>query len=239
MHPVMKRDVPGKNHPMTRKVTTNEEIRKIYDFVAYPKAASVIRMIESIMKPEIFREALHAFIHERFANFYDFEFYVLFPLWFEYIFLHHLETSCRSDKTATDEQLYEVLERKRREMNPAANYPPIPEIFRSWANNAGYPILNVAFTKATSSLRVRQELFVPQIGNDSTASSQFLIVYSYRFLSTHEDDSKERINWLQINESEKVEVVEDLHASPELILFNLEQAGEQRRHLISRETLTN
>lgn len=63
--PVMLRDVRPKTHPMTRPVGSPEEISNIYDFVAYPKAASVIRMIEHIMTPEIFRKALSLYIQER------------------------------------------------------------------------------------------------------------------------------------------------------------------------------
>lgn len=64
-HPAMLQDVPPKTHPMTRPIGSPEEISNIYDFVAYPKAASVIRMIEHIMTPEIFRKALNLYITER------------------------------------------------------------------------------------------------------------------------------------------------------------------------------
>lgn len=64
-HTVMIQDVAPKTHRMTRPINTPEEISKIYDFVAYPKAASVIRMIEHIMRPEVFRKALHVYIEER------------------------------------------------------------------------------------------------------------------------------------------------------------------------------
>lgn len=67
MHSVMLQDVLPKTHAMTRPVNTPEEIAKIYDFVAYPKAASVIRMIEHVMTPEIFRIALNLYIDERYS----------------------------------------------------------------------------------------------------------------------------------------------------------------------------
>lgn len=35
------------------------------------------------------------------------------------------------------------------------NYPPIPEIFRSWANNAGFPILNVEVSLADKRVKVK------------------------------------------------------------------------------------
>ena len=65
MHTVMLNDVKPKTHAMTRSVNTIDEISKIYDFVAYPKAASVIRMIEQIMTPTVFRTGLHAYLEER------------------------------------------------------------------------------------------------------------------------------------------------------------------------------
>lgn len=65
MQSVMLQDVKPNTHAMTRPVETPEEITKIYDFVEYPKAASVIRMIEHIMKPDVFRKALSTYIGER------------------------------------------------------------------------------------------------------------------------------------------------------------------------------
>lgn len=65
MHNVMLQDAGPKTHAMTRPINTPDEISKIYDFVAYPKAASVIRMMEHIMKPETFRKALELYIAER------------------------------------------------------------------------------------------------------------------------------------------------------------------------------
>lgn len=69
MHDAMRQDVAPKTHAMTRPVNTPEEISKIYDFVAYPKAASVIRMIEHIMTPEVFQKSLHVYIEERYETF--------------------------------------------------------------------------------------------------------------------------------------------------------------------------
>lgn len=66
MHTVMLQDVKPKTHAMNRPVNTPAEIARIYDFVAYPKAASVIRMIEHIMTPEIFQKSLNLYIHERY-----------------------------------------------------------------------------------------------------------------------------------------------------------------------------
>lgn len=68
MHPVMLNDVKPKTHAMTRPVNTPEEITKIYDFVAYPKAASVIRMIEHVMSPSLFKMAIYRYLDERYGR---------------------------------------------------------------------------------------------------------------------------------------------------------------------------
>lgn len=69
LHEVMLQDVKPKTHAMTRAINTPDEISRIYDFVAYPKAASVIRMIEHIMTPEIFQKSLEVHIRERWKSF--------------------------------------------------------------------------------------------------------------------------------------------------------------------------
>jgi aminopeptidase N len=237
MHPVMLRDVPSKTHSMTRKIKNNEEISKIYDFVAYPKAASVIRMIESIMGFEVFRKSLVAFIRERFVTLSfcccikllcfhaareDIDFL------FEFFFIFHLSSlSCRSYKTATDEQLYEILENERRKLDPSANYPPIPEIFRSWANNPGYPILNVELFPSNSSIKVSQELFEPQIGKNS--SSSFLIVYTYLPMN---NAMIQKTNWIQIDEVVKHHTIAFESDSFNWTLFNVKQTGKNEKNYI-------
>lgn len=62
MQTVMIKDANPRVHAMSRDINTPEEISEIYDFVVYPKAASVIRMIEHIMTPEVFRKSLNKYI---------------------------------------------------------------------------------------------------------------------------------------------------------------------------------
>ncbi|XP_062557603.1 aminopeptidase N-like [Armigeres subalbatus] len=65
VHPVMERDVLPKTRPMTKQINTPEEIAGIYDFVVYPKAASVIRMWHSIVGKDIFEEFLVEYLIDR------------------------------------------------------------------------------------------------------------------------------------------------------------------------------
>lgn len=215
MHSVMLQDVLPKTHAMTRPVNTPEEITKIYDFVAYPKAASVIRMIEHIMTPDIFRKALTEYIEERYWK----NSWLRFLRWKLFCLLFY----CRSYKTATDEQLYEVLERVRRE-NSDASYPEIPAIFRSWANNPGFPILNVNFFSENKTAKVRQELFVPFINR--TDISEFHVLFNYALSSSNASGFVETFpsKWIQGAEVEMT--LDGLTDDERWVIFNIQQTGE-------------
>lgn len=216
----MLQDVSPKTHPMTRPVNTPEEISRIYDFVAYPKAAAVIHMVEHIMTPEIFRKALNVYIDERYEkNSSSWLRSLVSANWNSPLWLIH----CRSYRTATDEQLYEVLERVRRE-NSAADYPPINVIFRSWANNAGFPILNVEFFSENKTAIVRQELFVPFV--NSTDSSSFHILFNFVSSSSAASGFNDTspTHWIQ---NERVELtLGSLMNDERWVIFNVQQTGE-------------
>ncbi|CRL07552.1 CLUMA_CG020517, isoform A [Clunio marinus] len=203
MHTVMLEDIQPKTHPMTRQVLTPDEISKIYDFVAYPKAASVIRMIEHIMTPEVFRKSLNLYIQER------------------------------SFQSATDEQLYEIMEETMRENNECEmTYPPIPDIFRSWAKNAGYPILNVELFYENQTAKLSQELFEPSIG--VRTPSYFYILYNYVAASSSDiENGFEKTtakNWIYLG-NEFFHTIQDLMAGRwdgHWVVFNIQQTGYYR-----------
>ncbi|XP_070503481.1 aminopeptidase N-like [Chironomus tepperi] len=199
MHPVMLNDVKPKTHAMTRNVNTPEEITKIYDFVAYPKAASVIRMMEQLMTPEIFKSMIYRYLFNR------------------------------KYSTATDEDLYEAIDSFQGHFNiKKQNFPKLSDIFRSWANNEGFPILNVQHTKGeiTSTVQVSQELFIPNL--NETEISNFIIPYNY---ITSENIVENNWNptfntfWRSLNETE---ANFKLDKQPNWIIFNIQQTGYYR-----------
>ncbi|XP_055637238.1 aminopeptidase N-like [Toxorhynchites rutilus septentrionalis] len=65
MHPVMLKDSLPRTRAMTKPINTPEEIAGIYDFVAYPKAASVIRMLHSVVGKAVFDEFLVDYLKDR------------------------------------------------------------------------------------------------------------------------------------------------------------------------------
>ncbi|KAL7020925.1 hypothetical protein ACKWTF_011679 [Chironomus riparius] len=199
MHPVMLNDVRPKTHAMTRNVNTPEEITTIYDFVAYPKAASVIRMMEQLMTPEIFKIMIYRYLSNRKYN------------------------------TATDEDLYEAIDTFQDHfVIYNRNFPKLSDIFRSWANNEGFPILNVQYLKGTvtSTVRISQELFLPKL-NESEDSS-FIIPYNYvTSESVKENDWNPTFNgiWRSLNRTEDNFTS---NTQADWIIFNIQQTGYYR-----------
>jgi aminopeptidase N len=141
-------------------------------------------------------------------------------------FIWNSSTICRSLKTATDEDLYEVLERVRHEESETY-YPAIPEIFASWAKTPGYPILNVEFFPNNRTVKVSQELFVPFI--NSTAPSSFYILYNYAASSNGVSGfvDTSATNWIH-DESESRHALDNTKDDESWAIFNVQQTGEMR-----------
>ncbi|XP_065073168.1 aminopeptidase N-like [Ochlerotatus camptorhynchus] len=65
MHSVMERDVLPDTRAMTKPIDTPDQIAGIYDFAVYPKAASIIRMWQSIVGMTVFDDFLLAYLADR------------------------------------------------------------------------------------------------------------------------------------------------------------------------------
>lgn len=63
VHDVLEQDADRHVRPMTKPVESLDEIGAVYDFVVYPKSASVIRMIEHVFGKNLFQEAMKFYIN--------------------------------------------------------------------------------------------------------------------------------------------------------------------------------
>lgn len=126
----------------------------------------------------------------------------------------------RSYKTATDEQLFASLEHVRREHSDS-NYPPLPDVFRSWANQAGFPILNVEVSRERKSAKISQELFVP--GVNLTEKSEFFILFNYATLSSGFVNTSAS-GWL--HKEDEVQHSLQMGDDDKWSIFNVKQTGE-------------
>lgn len=132
-----------------------------------------------------------------------------------------MPTFIRSYATSTDEQLYEVLEQTRQE-HSNTSFPSIPEIFRSWSNNPGFPILNVRTFEQNKTAQVSQELFMPLI--NSTEPSEFYILFNYATSSSGASgfETTTPSNMIQATATE-IEISDNDY---EWVIFNVQQTGK-------------
>jgi aminopeptidase N len=137
----------------------------------------------------------------------------------------------RQFNSATDEQLFDALERTQLENSSLENFPSIAQVFRTWSNNAGYPILNVHLSRDKNEnavkMHISQELFAPLI--NETETSEFFILFNYATSQRASVDYwlPEKSEWHWIHNENISETEIELVGEPDWVIFNLQQTGEQ------------
>lgn len=62
LHRVMDLDSTVNSHPIVQPVNHPDQITEIFDRISYAKGASVLRMLEQFLGPELFRQGVHLFL---------------------------------------------------------------------------------------------------------------------------------------------------------------------------------
>src|SRR5262249_16826525 len=57
-------DALANTHTIRAKAVTPEEIKELFDASSYAKGASVLRMVESYVSPEVFRRGVNAYLRK-------------------------------------------------------------------------------------------------------------------------------------------------------------------------------
>jgi aminopeptidase N len=57
-------DALSNTHPIHAKAETPDEINELFDTISYEKGASVLRMVEAYVSPEVFRRGVNAYLHK-------------------------------------------------------------------------------------------------------------------------------------------------------------------------------
>ncbi len=57
-------DALANTHPIRAKAETPDEINELFDSISYAKGASVLRMVESYVSPEVFRRGVNAYLRK-------------------------------------------------------------------------------------------------------------------------------------------------------------------------------
>ncbi|XP_055696663.1 aminopeptidase N-like [Lutzomyia longipalpis] len=142
---------------MFLEVETVDEIRNIYDFVTYKKAASVMRTMANILTGPTFKEGLRKYIN-------DFSFDVAAP-----------DDLSGSWQWAIDQS------------TPGRSLPPIKEVFDTWITNPGFPFITVTRNYDTSSVTITQQRFMATLDYTVIPNTKYYIPLNYASPSRNSD----------------------------------------------------
>lgn len=119
--------------------------------------------------------------------------------------------------------MFEVLERTRKDYEAVPNLPSIADIFRSWAKNPSYPILNVNYVRGEKTVKVSQELFLPNL--NETDESDFMIPFNFVGADKSDEEfwSPNETKWNCL--VDKNEMSFSIPEDADWLIFNLQQTG--------------
>uniref|UniRef100_A0A6M2DWG5 Aminopeptidase n=1 Tax=Xenopsylla cheopis TaxID=163159 RepID=A0A6M2DWG5_XENCH len=108
-------DASKSSHPLSVPVSTDAEIRRIFDPISYTKGASVIRMMEHFLGGDIFKSGLKRYLNA------------------------HLHANARQDELFAD-LTAEALQSPHEILPPNVT---VKDIMDTWTLQAGFPVLDV------------------------------------------------------------------------------------------------
>jgi hypothetical protein len=130
MQEAMRQDVAIDIKPMNNIVENTDQLSTIYDFIAYKKSGSVIRMIETFVTPKIFQEIIQNYV------------------------------ASNTNRAVSPFELYRSFEQILRDKTDLINSVNITEFISSWTENSGYPILNVFSQPNNATFEISQHRFL-------------------------------------------------------------------------------
>lgn len=166
--PAMRKDADRTNNKaMSQQVTTLEEISAIYDFVAYPKAGSVLRMFHHVVGDRIFQQTLQ-----------------------EYLTTYQYANVQRKD-------FFGVLERVAGQLNFSnPQGVSLSEAYENWAQNFGFPLVTVDRDYNRGLLRINQTRFVHSNYNSYFPSANFFVPLRFATKDNPNIDNTLGLKWL-------------------------------------------
>lgn len=144
--PAMQKDAERTHRKaMSEPVTSLEQIGNIYDFVAYPKAGSVLHMFGVVIGEDVLQETLR-----------------------EYLKVHRYGNVQRKD-------FFALLEEKASQLNfPNPQGISLSEAYENWAQNFGFPLVTVVF-KESRVLHINQTRFTHSNFNSNAPNANFYV----------------------------------------------------------------
>lgn len=167
VHKVMQQDDDVNVRAMNSPVVTYAEMNSIYDFVAYQKAASVIRMIQNVVTETVFHKSIKNYLDDRKFN------------------------------VATPDDLYTHIQQGLDLERPTDgnNITNIKEIFESWETTSGYPVINVMRNYTSGIVTVTQERYTRTKAEDR--EEKYYVPLNYAIKRTSDFQDTRAAHWLK------------------------------------------
>ncbi|GAB0097807.1 hypothetical protein DMENIID0001_134790 [Sergentomyia squamirostris] len=188
------------NRPLIQYVETQNQIESLYEFTTTGKASSILRMCDYFLGKNTFQKGLQKYIQKM------------------------------SFKTAEPEDLYGSLQEAADEDCALSENVNIEDIFKSWTEQPGYPLLTVVRLYQTNEIVINQRRFLSSREEvDSDGLSWFI---SLSISTAHQPDMNDTkpLTWLHQGTREIVLAPSENRSwsSEEWILFNVQQTGYYR-----------
>ncbi|RLU27565.1 hypothetical protein DMN91_001369 [Ooceraea biroi] len=134
LQPALLKDASASTHPMTNPVETPEEISGVFDYVAYAKSASVLRMIFNVFKPSVQAMAISTYLHD-----------------------YSGKKELEKPGTVRPEYLWESFNLYGSIIIDYKNVS-ISEVMSTWTDQPGYPVVNAVLSGDTLTLTQKRFL---------------------------------------------------------------------------------
>ncbi|KAF5289206.1 hypothetical protein FQR65_LT00092 [Abscondita terminalis] len=118
--------------PMTSPATDADQIQNLFDLIAYSKSGSVIRMLEHVITPPVFRKGLGYYLNDR------------------------------KYRSANPSHLYESFQKAVEEESLLQISDSVAEFMTTWETKAGVPLVTVTriYEKETDNVNLKQRRFL-------------------------------------------------------------------------------
>lgn len=145
--------------------------------------------------------------------------------------LHHHVISIFSSSfnSTTEDDLFLALERAVKEDKTLDKDLKVPQIFKSWSNQKGFPLLTVTRNYDNGSITISQRRYISNIQNE-TESATWWIPYNFAWTNHTRQNVTTPDGWLQQNTVSKVITPNEKSkwSAKDWVLFNIQETGYYR-----------
>lgn len=152
----MEEDSDLSSHAISFDVSHSNDIRRIFDPISYSKGASIIRMMQSFLGEETFKEALKNYLK-----------------YFQY-------------KNAVHDDLWNVMTEFGHKYNTLPADLTVKEIMDTWTIQAGYPILTVSRNGTNIDISQQRYLYPNGANTSDAQKWHIPITYVTQANQTHQ-----------------------------------------------------